>query len=782
MSILDSIIGNLTTISDNAKEIRSFFSSSNTRTGPRALNLSENIQKYIKKIDEYVLAIHLLAAPESEYFKKLEEGVEVNNTSEKKWVFECFNEIFENYKPSLARSIYRGLRFTNAKKVSNFYLPEKKDEYEKFIRNYEDIQGAGRHTLNSLLADYMDKTKSEWFLFEIQISSNTELSKNEKLISLNISQETIDILINSIDYDVIKNIMELTNEKKSEISKFLEEKRDYAFLSAGKCGSNKSISQLLKRFTDIFNFNNVIRESDKDIFIEILKALQGICIFLKYFEGSLVCLLSREEHEDSEYSCVGEFFILGIKSNGVNEVREFCKCNFIIVDAIQRYYFRKVLHQFKSNPEEYKSLECSLQSPSIAKIITEPIKNKVFNFDSLAGVIRLAEIIRPSAVHEGKPQNFTFIVGFPYILEDRLEKISNFSNEPIEWFTPKKRLKVELEDEELIENEELHWARARIIGNSQIFQEKDVALFVDCIKNKPLCNYIVRPHPHGLSYYKSNIIEIMSEVDDAFIVRILGQKKIEIFHKGKKILVWSHVNVIWEKESTWDIKSLNKFICDKLKVKDDFKKVVNTLAKVIYQISQKQGLGASFVIYEDIPNNLETQCPRMTIPFPELGEGKIAENENVLMDAAIQDGGTLINLTSNKFSARRQWLPHTDRGTPFWHENFPIPDSSWDSDIKNNKEWQDSSRHAKHIDVMGDNSKLLYTMCRHPYLKKQENGLERWLNNPFRWDGWYKILSWGTRHMTSLGMSACLWDKAVVVVVSADSTITVFYQGIEGTP
>ena len=34
-------------------------------------------------------------------------------------------------------------------------------------------------------------------------------------------------------------------------------------------------------------------------------------------------------------------------------------------------------------------------------------------------------------------------------------------------------------------------------------------------------------------------------------------------------------------------------------------------------------------------------------------------------------------------------------------------------------------------------------------------------------------------NISSMGMSACLWDKAVAVVVSADSAITVFYQGIE---
>lgn len=705
---------------------------------------------------------------------------------------ECFKEMFVQYKPPFARSIYRGLRFTDVKRTSNFSPKDdsKESDHSKFLGNYEKVQGEGRHTLNSLLSEFIDTKKSDWMLFRSSFSDNSsdfEMEKEGHLLNLHISQELSDILINNNDLRIIDAVQNLTNENKIKDS--LRDRRKYAFYWA-KCGlDNKNdIAILLKKFAKIFYGIEDGGFEKEEIFLEILQVLQGICIFLKYFKGSLICLLSREGDTGSEYSCVGEFFILGF--DDIKESYDFCKEKFQTIDLAYRYYFRFVLKSIKDENNKYESLEHVLRRSHVTTIIKaiNPLKSKIYNFDSLAGVIRLAERIRPSAVHEGKQQYFTFIVGFPYLLKDKLEKISNFtnkgdpesklvltSNSSIEWITPHK-------EKELVENEFLHFAKSRITGNSQFFQEKDVALFVDCLEKNPLCNCIVKPHPHGLSYYKSNIIEIMSEVDDAVIIRILGQKKIEIFHKGLKILVWSHVNVMWDQESTWDINSLSRFVCDKLKINEDRKKIVTTLAKVVYQISQTQGLGASFVIYQEEPENMDELCPRMTIPFPDLGEGRITDNEKVLKDAAIQDGGTIINLATDTFSARRQWSLPTPKGIPFWHKNFPIPEKSWNDDIIN-KKWNDSlENEARCINVMDDDSKLLYTMCRYQYLKKEEKDSVKYLINPFPWDGWYKILSWGTRHMSSLGMSASLWDKAVVVVVSADSTITVLYQGIEGTP
>jgi len=592
-------------------------------------------------------------------------------------------------------------------------------------------------------------------------------------ISLNLSNEIREILLGEND-EIIHQIATLTEtgENENTIKEKLQTKRKYALYSAlgGDKEEHKVLNKLLHDFTAVFFVNSDELESGKEnIWLEILQVLQGICLWLIKFGGLLISLVSREFDKRTRSDCVGEFFALGINNS---EVSAFCQNVFPVVDSIQRYYFEMVLQHIPAVSEDaYKSLGFALQNRYDPKRIADLLEETVFNFNSLAGVIRLAEVIRPFAVHEGKQQTISFVVGRPYLRKDKLEVISKFCDgNIISWRIPGN------DTQRPTENEALHIARARIMGSSQILQDPGVALFVDCNYDEPTCNHVVRAAPRGVIGRNASILNTMANVKDAFIVKIIGQKKIEIFYKGDKILVWSHINVTWEKETTWDANSLNTFISKKLKIKEENKNAVRILAKTVYQISQKQGEGSSFIIYKDNHIDKDALCPPMTIPFPELGEGEITDSKK-LLNVAIEDGGTLIELTSNKFYGRRQWLPHRINKPPFWHENFSIPEDAWNSIIE--EVWNDDVEDNVKCIAINDSPPKLYSICRYKYFKKTENGLPRYLKNKFYWEEWYKILSWGTRHISSMGMSACLWDKAVAVVVSADSAITVFYQGIE---
>ena len=80
----------------------------------------------------------------------------------------------------------------------------------------------------------------------------------------------------------------------------------------------------------------------------------------------------------------------------------------------------------------------------------------------------------------------------------------------------------------------------------------------------------------------------MKDIDDVFIVKVAGQRRIEIFHKGEKILVWSNIFATWEKESNWDESSLAEFIRNKLSVNYNSQEAeaVKTVVETIYQIFQ----------------------------------------------------------------------------------------------------------------------------------------------------------------------------------------------------
>lgn len=809
-SILRPILGDINKkIKKHINEIHSFFSSPDSQTGIKIPSLPEKIAKFINgNVGNYVDKINKKSKTDLEYRKNLEDGIAVKGKKQKKWVFECFQKLFDDYKPPFARSIYRGLRITDSKKTSNFSLsdPDKKYEYEKFLESYEHVQGEGRHTLNSLLSDYMDKRekKSKWMLIEIlllpksSISNQIQFINSNKLITLIIPESVIDILIDSNISEIIKNIQNLNDDNKSQIKELFEERRQYAFyfVKSGQNPDCKNIKKLLKCFSKEFYGMDDDQLKNKEIFLEILQVIQGICLFLKYFNGSLIVLLSREEHKESEDSCVGEFFILGINDRKIKTVRKFCKEILPIIDATQRYYFKKVLERFRKEVNS-QVLQEVFPNPDVAKIITDikHVSKKIYNFNSLAGVIRLSEIIRPSAIHEGKQQNYTFVIGYPYLIKDMLESISEFSEEPnpnqrknennsIKWYMPILKDSAK-EDEE----DPLRKAKARILGNSQIFQEKDVALFVDCSKGdfnskhnyvECVCNNIVKPHPRGIYRDKTNIVDVVAEKNDVFVVQIIGQKKIEIFLKGKKIGVWSYINAKWGPEYTWDETSIENYIKGKLPI-DGNNNAVKILSETIYQISRTPGCGASFVICQDLPKNIDILCPRMTIPFPKLGEGEITDGKK-LLSVAIQDGGTFIDLKEKKFSGRRQWLPYRIKEPPFWYENFNI------KKIERNEIYKEENK-KKNIDSVVASNAIdpkdcqwrLYEICKAECLKKRANGREIF-KNPHHWREWCKMLSWGTRHMSAMGMSACLWDKAVVVVVSADSTTTVFYKGIEARP
>jgi hypothetical protein len=326
-------------------------------------------------------------------------------------------------------------------------------------------------------------------------------------------------------------------------------------------------------------------------------------------------------------------------------------------------------------------------------------------------------------------------------------------------------------------------------------------LFVDvgAGDEKAICSHLVEmlPSPGG-AYAKGDVQAFTTENRQLFVVRILGRRRVEIWCKGKKVLVWDDAIASWSKEETWDSASLSDTILACLGLgtmadNDRLTRLAGTIGQAAMRISQTRGQGASFVIQHSGlgPNNQHpnpgsefrqmknSRAVPMTLPFPKRGEGLLDQGAEALQDVAIQDGGTQIDIESGWFCGRMQWLPVCPKGHPFSYRHAVLPRQAYEAirlapEVNAPQPLELVGWHEGE-DAKGDRLEALWK-ARHVKL----DGITRL--NYLYWPEWYHVLHWGTRHMNSLGMSVSLWEKAVVITMSSDGYITVFHRGREIRP
>lgn len=716
-------------------------------------------------------------------FLKRYEGKLPNNQKDPEWIFNLLKILWKQQNPPIyGVHYYRGLSFTNSKVTAGGFSSNqaKQDEYDRFREGYEHLRKEDPQTLtlNSMLADTILKSigKSAQMLWWFQIDDETYV-ENSNNIKIGISQRISDLLIGKTQglVDSISDINEKSDsEKINKILKELENRCTCALKHPHIHPEElcSELSRLIEKIREKFELPNA-----EETRLEILKVIQGVCLFLKKTGGIMVVSVVMARNTSASCNCVGEFILFWDK-NKSTEANTFNESFLSRVNDLNKDYFDCVLivadTAFES-PEPYSSPLAHALKPPIAKNIMTLLNNVPFNFDSLAGAIRLAAIIRPYAIHEGKQRTIQFVVGNPSLIGDRFKMKSDFKEDIIVWDCIGK--------DNSEDNSKMLKAKARIMGNSSILQPDNIALFIDCTQDVPTCNSIIEMKPRP-SLSNDSMSTFLSDVADAFLVKIRGQRKIEVFHGGKKLIVWSDLSAAWQEEGAWGKQSLMANICRCLKIAEDAsqqRQAVEHISAIAYEISNT-GEGSSFIIYNGNPLKDDVKitdlCLEMTKSFPDFSDGQI-KDKKIIKDVALEDGGVLINLSDNKFYGRRQWAPRNQDNTPFNKDTFTIKEA----DLVDLLKWSENGDISDKYDISDAEKILLYEMCERKYLIKECSDSDlKFAPNPLCWKESYKTLSWGTRHLNCMGMSAYLWDNAIVLTVSADGAITVFFKGVEILP
>lgn len=206
---------------------------------------------------------------------------------------------------------------------------------------------------------------------------------------------------------------------------------------------------------------------------------------------------------------------------------------------------------------------------------------------------------------------------------------------------------------------------------------------------------------------------------------VFGEGRIAIYLGGKRVLAWPDHDELkwwspilidsWNSEETL-VALLNK--CNNLSNVEFREQDIKLLAECCLQISASPRCGAIFLITK----HLETDIDRMRVSMNPyklnwVNTTHIQDlNKDDLFDMAVQDGGTLIPIDTGIVENQQHFVP-----------------------IKEGKAYNYQDK----IDGYVDENRATY----------------------------------GVRHATACDMSAVLYEKCVVITISEDGPISVFYRG-----
>jgi len=294
---------------------------------------------------------------------------------------------------------------------------------------------------------------------------------------------------------------------------------------------------------------------------------------------------------------------------------------------------------------------------------------------------------------------------------------------------------------------------ARIKGRFGDFSGPSKLLFVDYSVKFPAVTDIVSlgeaAAKNRISLRKVTAGQYGANTRDMCIIRVCGRRRIELLYQGRVELCWDDDQAKWQKPPHWDAASLRArletlFPSHKKRMSG----WVDNLCEVISRISDAPGEGASILIVGDeLPEECVGPMTERTKEEESAGPYKLTKLEqDDLHNLAIQDGAVILSLQKQELKCRQVYRPFV----------------------------------RKRPKVKGK-AKAEVLEPFNLYTHRTGKGTllhEAWRNaDPeYRWDGWPAVLHWGTRHLNSLGMTACFSDT-VCICVSADGPIHVFHKG-----
>lgn len=362
-------------------------------------------------------------------------------------------------------------------------------------------------------------------------------------------------------------------------------------------------------------------------------------------------------------------------------------------------------------------------------------------------VLRLAlDLCR--ARHEGEYLSFSFMIGSPHHLVEDLEVEYEFlgwkrdgGNQEI--------LTLRLDEGDLMGSYEESLAIVK--GNSSFLQDPSLALFISVPKTPLEITHVVRiktGQPRTRRAFLKYITEGKKK-EEILAVSTYGNGWLEIFQGGEILYSYSPLHG-WQTEGTFarfcdafkqaiadlgeEFRAKNNLKRAPAEEADPYDEFVTIVEDILKRTSEESKAGALIVIaFTPQIDDLKSQSNRLTRVFDSI-EGNTVEElgSNLLFQLATADGATLID-----FGTRQVW------------GRWQLPVTPQNKMDKITEKWQ-AEDEDKAKDQAEDEDKA---------------------------KDWYKILRWGTRHRTALGVSDAVGRNGIVIVVSADGEVNLMRSG-----
>ena len=516
---------------------------------------------------------------------------------------------------------------------------------------------------------------------------------------------------------------------------------------------------------------------------EAIRLVQGILLNLKYvarnFSDALYIVLIRDGDLVTFFSCFADqAFRFSEELSAVIHGLHSCVADVPLGVRDPEANTAAILSVF---PEDvFEEIEPKLPSTQGAL------------WNAIVATIRFANVYRPIAVHEGTEQQLSFIIGLDHELRTYLSR------------------EIELEDQELVLPgpsaklapipDAIIDARSELKAFSNVLSQPDYAVFVDLDS---------RGSDHGTGELEYSVPAVFRFTSDNYkypdarsfmdinreesmaIVKIHGRTRIDLIYKGEPVASWNDHTASWGVGQYWSEKELVEEVCSLVCARHrtcqirraasscsaavcERSSALRTLTAAVLRICRTPQEGAAVVVCCDkgfdletgrygrtgLRNRLVNMAAGNVYALNCLKDVKQKTDEDLLIHMLTLDGGSVLNMTSGKFWCRRKFIgPESFR----LDEQFRL---SGEPKIKVALKglWTDRTDEQK-----GD----LY------------------------WADWSRFKEWGTRHQSSLSLSACRLFRSdgtanvrsspagyrtsavrfVVLVASADGSLTLMHNG-----
>lgn len=441
---------------------------------------------------------------------------------------------------------------------------------------------------------------------------------------------------------------------------------------------------------------------------EVIAALQSLRFYSCWFGENCVTIPARKsEVRENSNQYVGEDYDSSVTAFWSSS--DICSKSLIGLgpDLEQTFW---VLDQLVAEASHFRPSRNSRSSPVDRELLDQIQLDSDQQLDRV-DIHCLLEISRDlsSALREGKPRRFSFILGSPEWLIADLAVVHDLLSKNHPYC---------IED---YPNDRVSYERTLSLlrGNSTFLQDEHLALFVPYPCRPLEISHIVRI-PIPIDGRRTLFEEFTRGKKAVLVVNTYGNGQGELIHKGevKGVLSYQREWIKIEKYADF-LKNLGGLLAQ---LGSRAKILLNCLEPAIRRISEDPGTGAIFaIVKQDRVEDLLADSQELTSVIGSVEGRPLSQLDgNLVYELARDDGATIVCAESHKVWGRRH-LP-----------SFPIRENL-------EEDWKAAG--------------IMY------------------------WPKWFRVLRWGTRHRTALGLSRHLGESGLVIVVSADGPVNVFSNG-----